>query len=179
MAVFDLDRPFVNGFSKKHATDLEFFSKIKCYNVITHSSKIIMGCECSGVDGEKVDMSYPTNLISKLPDDPTVEEGSGSDSKEEAEEHSVTCDLGEDEECDEGFVNFRGSATNYVLTTNVLSTRQGTKRGQHCSMSTAALRCCAMRELTTRNNRDKLLCDACSKEFSTVTYKNQCAYKGR
>ena len=122
-------------------------------------------------------MSDPMNPIGDLPDNPAVEVE--SDSEEETQEHNVVYDLGEDGEFDEEFVNFRGNVTNCTFTTEILNVTQSKTRGQCRSTATAALPGGTMDEFLTHNEENELVYDDCSKEFYSITNKNQCVFKGR
>ena len=124
VGMFDLDRPFVDEFTKKHTTTLEFFSKIKRCNEIIFSDKSIVVCKHSGFNGTKVDMSDPTDPIDEIPDNPAVEEDSDAEFKDEIEEANVVCYLGEEEEYNEEFVDCRGNLNKCTFTTEVLSVHQ-------------------------------------------------------
>ena len=157
VAVFDLDQPFIDEFFKKHIIALEFFSKIKCCNEIIYSDKSVVVCECSGVNGTKVEMDDPTNPIGELPSNAEMEEDSDADSKEETEEDNIVYDLEEEEECDEEFADFRGNLTSFTFTTEFLRARQMRKRVQHNSTATATQDGSTIDEFVTRIEENELV----------------------
>ena len=130
--------------------------------------------EHSGANGKKIDISDPMNPIGELPDNPVVDEE--NDSEEETEECNIVYDLGED---DEEFVNFRGNATNCTFTAEILNVTQRKQRGQRRSKTADVLPNGTMYECITHNEENELVCDACDKEFSSITNKNQHVCKVR
>ena len=103
-AMFDLDRQFIEEFTKKYATALEFFANIKRCNEIIFSANSILVYEYSGINAITIDMSDPSNPIGQLPDndqnEDIDEDSDAGDNDEETagDSNGVVDDLGEEEE---------------------------------------------------------------------------------